>query len=186
MGGDSVTPKADGPVEVSIDEHGRVTTTVEELQRVRDGWALAIGRFMVAFAGCEYWTYQYIWTYGSAAESDVVGRQGLSQRLAVVKRVLLRMGLKPEVQKRVTSVLQRLRKLTATRNVLAHNAPMVHVYRHEQTGAMEVRHELRNATDPSRGVTVAQLENEAAEATQVEEELALLFGVVRQSERRLT
>lgn len=121
MGGDSVAPKADGPVEVSIDEHGRVTTTVEELQRVRDGWALAIGRFMVAFAGCEYWAYQYVWTYGSAAESDAIGRQRLSQRLAVVERILLRMRLKPEVQERATSVFQRFRKLTATRNLLAHN-----------------------------------------------------------------
>lgn len=47
-----------------------------------------------------------------------------------------------------------------------------------------MRHELRNATDPSRGVTVAQLDKEAAEAAEVEEDLALLFGVVRQSERR--
>lgn len=33
-------------VEVGIDEHGRVTATVGEIRRVRDEWALVVGRSM--------------------------------------------------------------------------------------------------------------------------------------------
>jgi len=184
MAADAAKPKADEPVKTAVDGHGRVTTTMEEIEAVRDSWALAIGRFIVAFAGCEYWTYQFVWTYGNAAEKEAIGNQLLSKRLAVVERVILRMRLKAEVQERADATIARLRKLTTTRNLLAHNAPMVHVYRNEDTGALEVRHELRNATDLSSGATAEQIEKEAAEAAAVEEELALLFGQVRQPQSR--
>lgn len=145
-----------------------------------------MGRFILAFASCEYWTYRYIRTYGSSREREDVDDQKLWKRLSVMEGVLLRLRLKPETQERLDQTLKGIRACTDSRNILAHNAPMVHLYVHEDTGETEVRHELRSAKDPSKGITVAQLEKEAAELTEIEEELALLYGLVRQADNRQT
>lgn len=157
---------------------------MDELQAHRDEWALAIGRFIVAFASCEYWTYLYIRTYGSAREREEVDDQKLWKRLSVMEGVLLRLRLKPEIQERVDKTLKGFRAYTDSRNILAHNAPMVHIYVHEKTGEMQVRHELRSEKDLSKDVTVEQLEREAAELAEIEEELALLYGLIRQPASR--
>lgn len=151
---------------------------------MRDGWALAIGRFIVAFAGCEYWTYLFVRTYGTAAEREAINKQLLRERLTVLGKVVLRMHLTPEMQQQVNAATKRFRRLVPTRNILAHNAPMVRVYVHEVTGKFEVKHELRCARDSSKGLTAERIEQEAAEAEKIEEEFALLYGQVRKPESR--
>ena len=49
---------------------------------------------------------------------------------------------------------------------------------------MEIRHELRSARDLSKGVSVEQLEREAAALAELEEEFALLMGALRQERFR--
>ena len=117
-----------------------------------------------------------------AAELD---DQALWKRLSVMEGVLLRLRLIPEVQERVNTAIAGVRKCAPTRNILAHNAPMVQVYRSEKTGAIEIRHEVRSARDPSKDVSVEQLEREAAELAEIDEELAILYGVIRQPANRL-
>lgn len=167
-----------------VDERGHVTADLAEVLRVRDEWALAIGRFIVGFAGCEYWTYLFIRNFGSEKQREDADRQPLWKRISVAHELLLGLGLKTNVREQVDSAFARFRKLTTTRNVLAHNAPMVHVFLHEETGEMQVRHDLRSARDPSREVTIKQLDAEATEAAEVEEEFAILIGVVRQPSSR--
>jgi hypothetical protein len=175
----------DGPFLAKVDAQGRVYANMEDLNRIRDGWALAIGRFLVAFAGCEFWTYVLIRNHGSKDEAAAVDDQPLWKRLSVLEAVFLRLRLVPEIRERAANAVAGIRKHTGTRNILAHNAPMVHVYRNEADGAMEIRHELRSARDSSKGVSVEQLEREAAALAEVEEEFAILMGALRQERSRL-
>ena len=59
--------------------------------------------------------------------------------------------------------------------------PAVHIYTENEdgTGAIEVRHELHDSRDPSVKTTVAELESKRAEVMAVEEELMLLYGLLR-------
>lgn len=172
-------------VEVGINEHRRVTATVDEIRRVRDEWALVIGRFMVAFASCEYWTYLYIYTFGSARLRDAVGDMQLSARTDIAHALLSDIGLTNEMQERVDRAIARIRDLAKTRNMVAHNSPMVHVYKAEKGNKLEVRHELRSARDPGKDITIAALERRYVEAEELDQELALLYGLVRQPKHRV-
>ncbi len=173
-------------VEIQVDEQGRIVTSMDEVERVDRAWALAIGGFIVAFANLEHWTRLFIRTFGTREEAAASVTQRLKDRIGVTHMVLNRLKLTREVQQRVDSAIDRFRKLTPTRNLLAHNPPAIHVYTENQdgSGAVEIRHELHDSQDPSVSVTIKQLEIERAEAKEVEEELALLYGLVRKPESR--
>ena len=178
--------KADEPVEIQLDAHGRVTASAAEVERTDEAWALAIGRFIVAFANLEHWTHLFIRTFGTQLEAQAATRQWLHKRLAVMEAGILRLRLTPELQERADAAIRRFRDLTPTRNLLAHNPPAVHIYTENEdgTGAMEVRHELHDSRDPSVKTTADELETRRAEAVEVEEELMLLYGLVRKPESR--
>lgn len=173
-------------VQTQVDDQGRVVTSTHEIERMDEAWARAIGAFIVAFANLEEWTRIFIRTFGTKSEVEAAPRQRLSDRIGVTHLALNRLRLTKEMQARVDTAIARLRKLTPTRNLLAHNPPAIHVYTENEdgTGAMQIRHELRDSRDPSVSVTIKQLEIERVEAKEVEEELALLYGLVRKPENR--
>ena len=173
-------------VRAQVDNEGRVVTSMEEVERVDEAWARAIGRFIVAFANLEQWTRLYIGTFGTEAEAAASKTQRLKDRIAAAHAVLIRLRLTLEMQERVDTAIARFRRLTPTRNLLAHNPPAIHVYTENEdgTGAMEIRQELRDSRDPSVAVTIKQLEIEHAEAKEIDEEFALLYGLVRKPESR--
>jgi hypothetical protein len=174
-------------VRAQVDNKGRVVTSMEEVERADEAWARAIGRFIVAFANLEQWTRLYIGTFGTEEEAAASKTQRLKDRIAVAHAVLIRLRLTPQVQDRVDTAIASFRRLTPTRNLLAHNPPAIHIYTENEdgTGAIEIRHELRDSREPSVAVTIKQLEVERAEAKELEEELALLYGLVRKPESRL-
>lgn len=179
----SEAPKADQPITISTDDQGRIFTTADELQKVRNEWALSIGRFIVAFAECECWTYLYVQSYCTAAESEAINKEHSRRRLSLLKKMLFKKQLTTETKKKLNEAIERLRQLISTRNTLAHNAPMIQMRHQDGTEKFEVRHVLRSSRDPSRLITVKQLNREFAEATSIEEELALLYGSLQKEFR---
>lgn len=165
--------------------NGPISIPVDELNKVRDGWALAIGRFLAAFTSCEYWTYLYIGTFGSERLREAVTEMNLGPRIKLAQALVTDIGLIEVVQARVDAAFEKLRKLSGPRNIVAHNGPMVRVYRNTKTGVLEVRHELRSARDPTKDMTIAKLDALQAEAEELDEELALLYGEVRQPQNHL-
>jgi len=161
-----------------------ISIPIEELNRLRDGWALAIGRFLVAFTSCESWTYQYIETFGSERMREATSDLNIGPRADISHALLSDLGLTNSMQDRVNAAFKKLERLSARRNLIAHNGPMVHVYRDEKTGKLDVRHELRSARDQTKSITIAELERLYTEANELDEELALLYGLVRQPENR--
>jgi hypothetical protein len=163
---------------------GSISIPVEELNKLRDGWALAIGRFLIAFTSCEYWTYLYIRTFGSERMREATSDLNIRPRADIALALLSDLKLTNSMQHRVDAAFKKLEGLSVKRNLIAHNSPMVHVYRDEKTGKPDVRHELRSARDPIKSITIAELEKLYTEANELDEEMALLYGLVRQSENR--
>jgi hypothetical protein len=161
-----------------------ITIPVEELNKLRDGWALAIGRFLVVFTSCEYWTYLYIRTFGSERMREATSDLNISSRSDIAHALLSDLGLTDPMQNRVDAAFKKLSGLSKHRNLIAHNGPMLHVYRDEKTGKYEVRHELRSARDLTKSITIAELEKLYSEANELDDELALLYGEVRQPGNR--
>lgn len=149
-----------------------------------DEWALSIGRFLVAFTSCEFWTYQFIRTFGSQALHDAVADQSLKPRTAIAQALISDIGLTPEVQVRVDEAFVKLRQLVASRNLVAHNPPLVHVYT-DKNGNVFVRHELRSAKDESKDIGMERLVMLTKEARELDEEFAILYGIVRKPENHL-
>ena len=106
----------------------------------------------------------------------------LGRRAAVAHAVVSDLGLVEPMQERVEAAFAKLSKLSSPRNLVAHNGPMVHVYRHVKTGTLEARHELRSARDLSKDITIAELEKLHSQAVVLDEELARLYGVFRKAE----
>ena len=95
------------------------------------------------------------------------------------------LGLAPEVQSRVDAAFEKLRQLVTPRNLVAHNPPVVHVYWNDKTGEVEMSHELRSAKDPSKDITIEELQKLYGQSVDLAQELALLYGVVSEPKSRL-
>lgn len=160
-----------------------ITVDRKVLDESVNQWALAIGQFLVAFTGCEYWTYAYVRTFGSEALHDAVANQNLAPRAAVARALVGDLGLKLDIQKRVDAAFQELSDLAKPRNLVAHNPPMFHIYADEQ-GQYHFQHELRSVKDNSKEITKEGLAELAARASKLDEEFALLYGEVRQPQNR--
>ncbi|TDP73115.1 hypothetical protein [Roseateles toxinivorans] len=155
------------------------TVDAAEHQKLMDEWALAIGRFMVAFTSCEYWTYLFVETFGSKRLRDATGDLMLGARAPLAKSLVLDIGLIDDVHKRVEDAFSRLKGLAGTRNLVAHNGPLLHAYR-DQDGKLLLLIELRSARDEEKSITIKRLDELTAEARKLDEDLALLYGEVRQ------
>ena len=172
----------DGPIKIYADAGHRVVANMADVRRAEEAWALAIGRFIVAFANLEHWTRLFLKTFGDDRQREIARDHRLSNRLAAMEAAVIRLRLKEDIQARFDKAVQQLRSLTPHRNLLAHHPPAVQVYTEKADGggAMEVRYELVDSNDPSLSVTVAALEKDVVIAREAEEELALLYGEVRQ------
>ena len=150
-----------------------------EYNRVMDDWALVVGRFMVTFATCERWTYDYLLAFGGKAARAKGEGLTLHQRTQQAKKLVKRIGLVDAVQTRVEASFSGLSELAAIRNIVAHNGPMPKLVRDEE-GRLAVQFELRRATGNKREITREEIEAATKRAHEIDDELAMLFGEIRQ------
>lgn len=156
-----------------------VTIDAAEPQKLMDQWAFAIGGFMVQFTSCEYWTYQYIKTFGSDRLRETAGELMLAARASMAQALVLDIGLVPDVHKRVEAAFSKLDGLAKTRNLVAHNGPLIHAYR-DKDDKVKLMIELRSARDDGKSITIKRLGELTAEARDLDEEFTMLYGEVRQ------
>lgn len=178
--------KADGLLPIYADKNHHVVANMHDVERVEKAWAMAIGCFIVAFANLEEWTRLFLRTFGDERQRAVSVDHRLSVRLAAMEAVVARLRLKDAVRARFDKAVGQLRSLTPHRNLLAHHPPAVQIYTEnaDGSGAMEVRYELVDSNDPNISVTVDLLEADVRVAKDAEQELALLYGEVRQPKNR--
>ena len=65
---------------MAVDAQNAVSISIEDYNKLTDAWALPIGRFLVAFTSCEYWTYLYIQAFGSERLREAVSDSSLKSR----------------------------------------------------------------------------------------------------------
>lgn len=164
--------------------HQPLTIPSTEHQEVLDKWALAIGRFMVHFTGCEYWTYQYIKTFGSDRLRETAGELMLSARGPMAKALVLDIGLVPDIHTRVEAAFSKLDELAKSRNLVAHNGPLIHAYL-DKSDELDLMIELRSARDESKSISIQRLDELTDEARRLDDEFAMLYGEVRKTENHL-
>lgn len=156
-----------------------------EMLDVRDEWALPIGRFMVAFSGCEAFTYMFIRVLGSIQLSEACRTMDLKQRLAVVRALIDQFELSTGLSKRVTKSLDEMGELMTKRNLIAHNCPTADVYFHKVTGEVHVERTVRSQRDKSKVVTLPELGQLLKRALSLEVQLADLLYQLQLPENRM-
>ncbi len=140
---------------------------------------------MVQFTSCEYWTYQYIKTFGSNRLGKATGDLMLNARAPIAESLILEIGLVPEIQNRVEAAFKKLTDLASSRNLVAHNGPMLHVYTNADDELL-LEIELRSAKKHEKQISIERLNQLTAEARALDEELALLYGDVQQKKNQVT
>jgi hypothetical protein len=157
---------------------------MDELQTLTDGWALAIGRYLLAFSACEFMTHLFIQTFGSKEMREANATKDLSTRMVVMSEVLAKLPLDAKTQKRVDVAMANMTRLSKPRNLVAHNGLTVLPFR-DKDGSVYVDHVLVSARDETKGITISEIDKFAAQARELDDELAILYGAVRQPENQL-
>src|SRR5271170_8051367 len=98
---------------------GAVSIGLDDLNKILDEWALPIGRFMMSFTSCEYWTYLYIGTFGSKKLREFAGDINLRSRVKIAQALVSDIGLNVETQARVDAAFTKLNALASKRNLIA-------------------------------------------------------------------
>jgi hypothetical protein len=135
--------------------------------REHDEWVQAIGRFIVSFAECEYWTYRYIAELLPPRVSAVVSQQMLESRGKVAKAAIedAQLGISDE---RLKDVFERLADLAAFRNIVAHNPPMFAIYQAvDDPEEVKVVVEMVNSRNPNKQPSLARLQERHKEAQEL-------------------
>jgi hypothetical protein len=178
--------QADGSVPIFADENRRVVADMDDVNRAQEAWAIAIGRFIVAFANLEQWTRLFLRTFGDGRQRAVAKDHHLSNRLAAMASAIKGLRLIDDVQARFDKAVAQMRSLTPHRNLLAHHPPAMQIFTEnaDGTGRMEARYELVDSSDSSISVTIKALERDLVVAREADEELMLLYGEVRQPKNR--
>lgn len=152
------------------------TVSPETFVEVLGDWPAAVGRFVLAFSSCEYWTYVYLQQLGSSSIRSELASSKLSVRLGRILQLARSNKVPEDLYRQISSACAKLRKLAKKRNLAAHNAPMAHVFANERTGELEVRFEIRGANNTDVQVTPESLATWFKDAVALDNELALLAG----------
>lgn len=120
-----------------------------------DKWALAIGRFIFAFAECAFYTYKII-EIGTDDEIAKSLTLDLGDRLKLAENVLGRPNVPRRLASRFRRAFTEMRALAKERNLAAHDSSMGHVDIYPG-GKVRVVREIRSVRDPSRSLNMRDL-----------------------------
>ena len=93
-----------------------------------DDWALAIGRFIMAFAGLEDLTWRYVRTFGSPRVAKATERSQLAPRAKLALALVLDRGVSGGLEERLRAAFDEISSLAGERNIVAHNGLNFEIY----------------------------------------------------------
>jgi len=137
-------------------------------------WPAAVGRFILAFSSCEYWTYVYLQELGSRSVRAELANSKLSVRVGRILHLARSSKVSDDVYAEICSACHKIRNLAKKRNLAAHNAPMAHVFESKDTGQLYIRFEIRVANNPDLLVTPESLLTWFKDAVVLDHDLAQL------------
>ena len=74
-------------------------------------WPAAVGRFVLAFSSCEYWTYVYLQQLGTRSVRAELANSKLSVRVERILKLARERGVAQDLYAEMCSILKRLRSL---------------------------------------------------------------------------
>lgn len=131
-------------------------TSLNHYIELQDKWALSIGRFMMVFAECEFYTFLIVEKNGTPAERKRVKQMEVKERAKCACECVLRHS--PTKTTRVLRVFRTFESLNGMRKLIAHNTPMVHVYMND-AGDSSFRVEMRSARNVKKTISLKQADN---------------------------
>lgn len=146
-------------------------------------WPTAVGRFILAVSSCEYWTYIFLRILGSESLYASLVDKSLKYRIDHVRSLAKTRVMPERLRNDLLTTMRKLRNIAKRRNLVAHNAPMSHVYKNSETGEIVVRWELRSSRDHSKEVTLDNLDKWFRETIELEQSMALLMGDLSKAAR---
>lgn len=149
-----------------------------------DEWALPIGRFMVAFAGCESFTHSILGVLGSPHLREACRTMDLKPRLAIVRALIAEIEPEPKLARRIEKALAEMTVLMTKRNLIAHNEPIADIYFHKKTGELHVERKVRSQRDSSKFVTLSELRVLLKRVQALQEQLADILFLLQFPENR--
>ena len=167
------------PIPVEGEPGGPVTVSVEAWDKYTDEWALAIGRFIVAFAACEWWTHDLIQAFGTRHVADVCDDFQLGTRIGMAEAVIRDLGLPKELQARADDAFKKLRDLVGPRNLVAHNPPMI-VVSFDDKGARQVGQDIVSIRNARKDMTIPRLQEHHVQAVELDNTIVELEAKIRQ------
>jgi hypothetical protein len=100
-------------------------TSYEQHLRLIDEWALAIGRFIMTFSECEWFTHKIIEIAGTTEEQSKLQEYETEKRARIAEAIALR---NLDQRESVLRTFQEFHSINGKRKLLAHNTPAVDVY----------------------------------------------------------
>lgn len=127
-------------------------TSLEQYFALMDEWATEIGRFMMAFAECEWYTFQLITLAGTAEEQHSLNKLGVQDRADLARECALRsLQEHPDIAR----AFEQFATLNGRRKLIAHSTPMTQVYANGKTLKFSV--EMRSARRSERSIALTEL-----------------------------
>jgi len=142
----------------------------------REEWEQLIGKAILSFAEIELITYHFLKHIPQDDIFQAVSRLSFGHRVDLILRILNGRNGLPDVGEKFKENLQKARKLTEVRNLIAHNPTMLDVYEHRESGAIGVERTIRAVRNQQRFLDLAGLKEYAAEVEDLVGDLWMNIG----------
>ena len=134
---------------------------MNELADPKGPWAGAIGQAFVAFGSIEFITLHCLKEIPKDRIRRSTSSFKLGQRIDLIQELLE--AHPGPLAKALHDALQRVKELTPTRNLVAHNPIFVDFHQHKDGSILHTQH-IRSVANPKRALTLAELERFAEES----------------------
>ncbi len=156
----------------------------ETLGEIRNRWALAVGRLILAFGDIEWVSLQCLHALPRDSVYGSLATLPLGRRIALLCEIL---GARPdlgEAAETLSDLFGRAEELSRVRNLVAHNPTAFGVYHDESTGRIHLVDEISSSKNPNRALTYEELSSAASEAESLASALSEAFYQIPGSLRR--
>lgn len=148
-------------------------------------WRVAVGRFILGFGEIEWFTFHMLSELPSERVLESTMSLPFAKRVDIVIEIAKRRDLDPGLRMRLISVLEKAKKLAATRNLVAHNPLFLNLF-DDRVGA-DLQFQLSRYGEQQAKLTFEELETRCSEVERLAEELYMVReGVDAYFEQRKT
>jgi hypothetical protein len=137
------------------------------LETLHKDLALALGDAIWAFARIEWQTYERLRIHSRDGLDDLLGDIGFRQRTAILQRLIERGKPDTNKLKRVVSAIAAVEKLSARRNIIAHNPWRIWI----DLDAEKFMMNIQKYTQPGKTFDLAELKRFTEDCGTAEAEL---------------